>query len=479
MKSFTNRALAAKKKIFSFVAATLLAATMMAETAKVNPTWEACYRTNNVNPTAWNNGFPKFNDEQFEVKNKDARIFVIQTWTIANISKVDSLAFVYQRASGQTNTGDLSMWAFPYASAPTTSAYSADFIEDVKTVLGVYPGGDIDDDHQPLKISEALEDPYRRVVGLNAAAIEALKAAGTVENDYLTVNVLLTTCKATQNYKYYHTGDNASYCSVTYAGEVTVPAILNNTTKAGYSDLATAVEEATAGDILILNEDVTISGSRLEIKKELTIQGAAGAEKIICGVPANTLMVLANDNTANYTVAFKNLIVDGQNTERSTQLFDANNKAQLSFENVSVINTTYSVVTGDVKNNGNAVILVGVNSFPTGIYLNMNKRVDGKEATHTAENPIKLILSGDYKEEYAVVLNCADPALYTAVDAANETGWELYKSDSKDELKCRKVDLPTAIENTAAELKAVKRIIDGRIVIIRGDKMFDLTGREL
>ena len=468
------------KKLFFCAVAALMSLSMMAETAKINPTWEACYRTDNNTPTKWNSGFPKFTDEQFEVKNKDARIFVIQTWTIANISKVDSLDFVYERVSGQTNKGDLAMWLFPYSSAPTTSTYSADFIEDVKAVLGVYPGGDIDENHAPFKVSAVREADGKlyRAVALSKTEIATLVAAGKVENDYLTVNVLLTTYTASQNFKYYHTGDNQSFCSVFYAGEVVVPAIVNNTTKAGYNDLATAVEEATAGDVLILNEDVTISGSRLEIKKELTIQGATGEEKIICGVAANTLMVLANGNETDYTVTFKNLTVDGQNEVRATQTFDSNNKAKLCFDGVSVINTTYSVVTGDVKSNGSNIVLVGVNSFPTGIYLNKNKRVDGKDATHT--NPIKLILAGDYVEDYVVVLNCATPDLYTAVDAADVTGWELYKSDSKDELKCRKVEKQaTALETTNSELKAQKLIINGQIVIRRGNRLFDLTGREL
>lgn len=464
------------KKIFLFAAAAMMSLGMMAETVKVNPTWEACYRTNSNTPTAWNSGFPKFTDAQFEANN-NGRIFVIQTWTIANISSVDSLEFVYERVSGQSNRGDISMWAFPYTSAPTDNTYAAQFIEDVKTVLGVYPGNAIS--VEPLEISaERTEGNYARVILIKGDDLTALKAAGSIENDYLTVNVLLTTYQASQNFKYYHTGDNASFCNAYVQGEVTVPAILNNTTKAGYTDLATAVAEATAGDLLILNEDVTISGSRLEITKELTIQGATGEEKIICGVAANTLMVLANGNEADYVVTFKNLIVDGQNTERATQTFDSNNKAKLCFDGVSVINTTYSVVTGDVKSNGSNIILKGVNSFPTGIYLNKNKRVDHQGASHT--DPINLILAGDYVEGYVVVLNCADATLYTAVDAADVTGWELYKSDSKDELKCRKVEKQaTALETTNSELKAQKLIINGQIVIRRGDRHFDLTGREL
>lgn len=453
---------------------------LMAETATINPTWEGNYRTNNATPTGWTK--VTTDAEQFEVYN-GARFFAIQTWTIANISQVTSLEFVYQRVSGQTNNGDVSMWAFPYNSMVTSTAdYSTAgvaFLNDVAAVLGVMPGNTIDEDHQPLKISEdrdSISGIHCRVIILGETEIEALKAAGTIENDYLTVNVLLNTLNATNNYKYYHTGDAASYCTVSYAGEVTVPAIVNNTTKVGYSDLATAVADATAGDVLILNEDVTISGSRLEIKKELTIQGATGAEKIICGVPANTLMVLANDNTADYIVTFKNLTVDGQNEERATQTFDSNGKAKLCFENVSVINTTYSVVTGDVKSNGSNVILKGNNSFPTGIYLNKNKRVDHQNATH--ESPIRIILAGDYAEDYAIVLHCSDATLYSAVDAADVTGWELYVVNG--ELKGRKVEKQsTALDHNAVEPEAVKQIIDGRIVIRRGDKLFDLTGRQL
>ena len=203
--------------------------------------------------------------------------------------------------------------------------------------------------------------------------------------------------------------------------------------------LADAVSAANANDVLELKDDVTISGSRLKIKKALTIQGATGAEKIICGVPANQLMVLANDDSENYTVTFRNLIVDGQNTVKSIQTFDNNNKAQLKFENVSVVNTTYSVVTGDVKANGREIVLVGNNSFPNGIYLNQGKRVDGKDATHTA--PMRITLAGDYEENYAIVLHCENSALYQAVDAAGATGWELYEamSGTNHELKGRKI----------------------------------------
>ncbi len=471
------------KKLFFFAAAIMMSLSITATTAKINPTWEGNYRTNNATPTGWTK--VTTSDAQFEVSN-NSRFFAVQTWTIANISKVDSLEFVYQRVSGQTNNGDVSMWFFPYTSMVTSTADYATagvaFLNDVKTVLGVYPGNAIDEEHQPFRISTSrdAEGVHSRVIALDADGVAALKAAGTVENDYLTVTVLLNTLNSTSNYKYYHTGENASYCMVTYEGEIVVPAILNNTSHKAYADsaLALAVEEANAGDVLTINEDIAISGSRLEIKKALTIQGANDTVKLICDVPYNSLMVLANDTT-DYTVTFKNLIVDGQNAVRDRQLFDLNNKAKMAFDGVRVINTSYSAYeVCDVKTAGSNVVLSGLNSFPAGIALNKNKRVDHQGATHS--EPIRLVLAGDYVADYAIVLHCADSTLYTAVDAAGEAEWELYVSNG--ELKGRKVQKepePEAIYNTMVETKALKVLRNGQMVIIRDDKMYNVLGTQL
>lgn len=212
--------------------------------------------------------------------------------------------------------------------------------------------------------------------------------------------------------------------------------LMNTTQDLGYNTLAEAVAAADADDVIEIRKDVTVSSNRVEIKKALTIQGATGAEKMICGVPANQLMILANGETADYDVTFKNLVVDGQNTLRSTQIFDANNKGRFVFENVSVINSNYSVVTGDVKSNNREVVLKGNNSFSTGIYLNMNKRVSNQNTTHTVAIP--LILANDYTEDYAIVTTCDNAALYTAIGATGKA-WELYMvtSGSNKELKGR------------------------------------------
>ena len=472
------------RKFSLFLAAALISLSALAETAKITPTWEANYRTKDLTPSGWTK--VTTTDANFEISN-NARFFAVQTWTIANVSQVSKLEFMYQRVAGQTNNADVSMWLFPYNSMVTSTAnFATDgmaFLNDVREVLGVYPGNTIDSVHAPFAISASVDtmNAHFRVITLEGEQLAAFIDSCDVENDYLTVNLLLNSYKSSSNYKFYHTGDAASYCNVTYEGAIEVPAILNMNTHAAYADtaLALAVAEANAGDVLSINEDVAISGARLEIKKALTIQGANDSVKLICGVPYNTLMVLANDNTADYIVSFKNLIVDGQSVQRDRQLFDLNGKAKMAFDGVRVINTTYnSEFIGDVKTAGSNVILSGANSFPAGIALNKDKRVDHQGATHA--DSMRLILASDYRENYAIVLNCKDSSFYYAVDVADEYDWTLYVSGGK-ELKGTKAQKPitNAITNKTTKAKydslalAVAEANEGDLLMLYMDVTID------
>lgn len=248
--------------------------------------------------------------------------------------------------------------------------------------------------------------------------------------------------------------------------------VRNETTGEVYTTLAEAVAAAESNDVLTVCQDIEISSARIEITKALTIQGATGQEKIICGVNASTLMVLANGNTADYTVTFKNLIVDGQNKTRSIQTFDTNYKAKMCFDGVSVINTTYSEVTGDVKCNGNSIILTGNNSFATGIYLNKTKRIENNNATHT--EPIQLILASDYEENYAIVLTCDNASLYTAKDAAGYY-WKLNVtlSGTKYELKGEKT--PWQYDLTVSDAGMATLVLGFDATLPEGVKAYQLT----
>lgn len=271
---------------------------------------------------------------------------------------------------------------------------------------------------------------------------------------------------------------------ITYDVALASPAILNATTKVGYETLKEAVDAAAAGDRILLNSDITVTGSRVDVKKALTIEGATGNETITCDVSENTIMLLSNGNEADYTLTIKNLTIDGNNTARNTQVIEnGHDKSKIAFENVSIVNTVYAddVVCGDVKNNGSNIVLVGNNTFTNGIFLNRGKRIDNLSATHTTENPISIYLVSDYAENYAIVLNCGDAALYKAYDAAGEYNWTLTvaQSGEKKELKGTKTKKAgTAFEQVEEAEKVVKVVENGQVFILRNGVQYNILGAQ-
>ena len=82
------------------------------------------------------------------------------------------------------------------------------------------------------------------------------------------------------------------------------------------------------------------------------------------------------------------------------------------------------------------------------------------------------------KNEQQNVLTCFDASLYTAVDAADVTGWELYLGNN--ELKGRKVaKQETGIENASAKAKAIKILRNGQVLILRDGVEFNVLGTQL
>ena len=267
---------------------------------------------------------------------------------------------------------------------------------------------------------------------------------------------------------------------ITYDAALASPAILNATTKVGYETLKAAVDAAAAGDRILLNNDITVTGSCVDVNKALTIEGATGVETIICGVSENTIMLLSNGSDADYTLTIKNLTIDGNNTVRNKQVIEnGQTKSKIAFENVSIVNTVYAnnVVCGDVKNNGSNIVLVGKNTFANGIFLNKGKRIDNLSAKHTTENPISIYLASDYAEKYTIVLNCEDAALYKAYDAAGEYNWTL--TVDKKELKGTKTKKTvTAFEQVEKAEKVVKVVENGQVFILRNGVRYNILGAQ-
>lgn len=371
------------------------------------------------------NGFGTRDDDQQFEGNYQARFFAVEYFLIEDFSaeKIYTLALT---TTGSGGTDALSVWNFPYQVNYETSA--SDMNTNATAVVGYAPGttGSM---NTPIATSTCNANVWSFSIPADKLTVLATIGTKTLVGVLVTSNVHDADKKGK-----FASASHASidHPSLTYTR--TAP-IFNTTQSKQEPSLSEAVSNANAGDVITLFNDVTISGSRLEITKELTIQGATGEEKIICGVAASSIMILAN-GSGEHTLTFKNLVIDGNNVSRSKQTFEAAGDANICLDGVQFVNTAYSEVTGDVKNTGNKnIILKGTNSIPNGIYLNMNKRVKHDGATHTS--PIKIVLANDYvPETYSIVLTCSDPTLYTA-ELANGTAWQLFKKDAQNELAGR------------------------------------------
>lgn len=396
------------------------------DTSASLPYFELCFRpkTDGSGYDARRNGFQ---DVQFE-GNYNARFFTVEYFLIDNFS-AEKIYKLDLTTTGGGGTDALSVWDFPYQVNYETSA--SDMITKATAVVGYAPGS-TGSMNTPIATSSCNASKWSFTI-----PADKLTALATIGTKTL-VGVLVTSNDHNSDKKgkfasASHTTVN--HPSLMYTGKA---AIFNTTQSKQEATLAAAVSNANAGDVITLYEDITGPTSRMDIAKALTIQGATGAEKITCAVPANSIMILAN-GSEEHTLTFKNLVIDGNNVSRSQQTLEAAKNANICLNGVQFINTAYSVVTGDVKNTGNKnIILKGTNSIPNGIYLNRNKRVKHDGATHI--DPIKIVLADDYVQDYAIVLTCNNTSLYEA-QTASGTAWELYVSGN--ELKGRVMPVQT------------------------------------
>lgn len=495
-----------KKTFLSFA---LLATSLVALAASaLHPYQEVNYRTNGNDPTSWT--FLKVADGtnvQFEVK-WSARIFAVQQWAIPNISKAQEINIFYTRVAGQSNDATVAMWPFPYE-VLTTNTFSLEegsFLDNVKTIWGVYPGGDHELMNAPLATAVAGADSannFARVLTFDATAITVLKSSGKVSNDTLYVNMLLSTMRKDNdlNYKYYSIGssEKVNYMIVTEP-QSSYP-VDNKNTGVGYSTLATAVAAAAENDTLIVNEDVTISGNRLENNVTVTIIGKTGNEKILRDKGLDNIMFLPKK-----AITLKDIILDGQSVNRKKPVFEVSNAAvTLTLDNVTVQN--FSRTDSDqkqghicLKTNGTVVlrnttfldnavaegygdVFVGVNKkvildgnniIPNGIYLEKSFAVIDSTATHTT--PIDLIVEGTRTigEATDLVYGTTDVTKYSLI--ATNPDWVIAAGAKSLYIKDAATALP---ETTAKTAKAVKVICNGQLMIQKGDMRFDVLGTQL
>lgn len=222
------------------------------------------FRTNNATPTAWNGGDwanpitnkDGSNLETVEVNTQNARIWAIEQFVIPNIDHVTSITITQKKKSGS----NAAIWYFPY-DYPTGNAYNSTYVDNVKSVLGVYPGAEYTN-------SPTIDDVSGATVSLGE--IETIKTtfASCITDNTLTLNLLLTTKTGVTSQGQFYTqkednGNNRPYITVTYyVAEV-------GSTR--YTTLESAVTAAEEGSTIKILEDCKLT-SRVVFDKNLTIE---------------------------------------------------------------------------------------------------------------------------------------------------------------------------------------------------------------
>ena len=341
------------------------------KTVTIYPTKERVDRTKSPTPsgTAWQDGYPKLSsasgNTSCEVKNIDARIWTLEQFEIPDIDHVKSIDITYTRVSGQTNTGVFGIWGFDYtypadnadASTTSDSSTTSDFyLDHVKGVLGVYPGNEINlTDYAPLAIPTGTDT---RTASLN---VSNLKDKGTTAAGKLTVNLLLTTTTtSTMNYKFYSINNSNTDANKPHMTVVYYP-VYNTTKQKGYDDLASALEEISTDDNLLIRESLTISstltisdatitlanGVTLTINNSPTLNDvtfnvvSGGTATIKRGTVTGELFTVPDTKSATFNGAAGTLYLEDTSTATGSML-TAEEGATISLTNVTVKNSQVS-----------------------------------------------------------------------------------------------------------------------------------------
>lgn len=138
-----------------------------------------------------------------------------------------------------------------------------------------------------------------------------------------------------------------------------IPVVLNRTKSTGFATLAAAVQAATSGDVLVLNDDITMTESQRLNGKTITIQGATGSEQLIRGenfhkadASDRTNEVFFLTNNANDDLTLSNLILNGNNVEITTAALLPVNGCKITLSSVTVKDCSTTWERGLIDNPG-------------------------------------------------------------------------------------------------------------------------------
>gem|GEM_PF-7127271 len=128
-----------------------------------------------------------------------------------------------------------------------------------------------------------------------------------------------------------------------------IPAVVNETTGAGYTTLNAALDAAQNGETVIVNKDLTLTSRYTLNGKTVTIKGATGEEKLIRGEEFLVYPFLINNENDNLTI--ENLTLDGNEVKTEAAMLQPANGASLTLKNVTVANCVTTNARGLIDNN--------------------------------------------------------------------------------------------------------------------------------
>lgn len=182
--------------------------------------------------------------------------------------------------------------------------------------------------------------------------------------------------------------------------------VVNASTNVGYDNLPDAVADASSGNVLVLNEDITLTGSVSVGGKTITVKGATGAEKIIRGTGNTKFFFLVN--TAGDDLTLEDLTLDGNNVECAAAMLQTSvDGANLTLRNVQIINCKTTNARGLIDNNGvdkGAWHLDGV-TFTDCDVPNQLVTAHNNGNTISGDNSLSLRINADYTVDAAGCTN--------------------------------------------------------------------------
>lgn len=356
-----------KQKLLKTLALSLIAMFSVNAWGKiVFPNKTIAYRTNAApaEATGWNNGYPsdKSSATDFEVNGGTTYIGVIEEFQVPNISTASEIKFSCHYPNGSYKA-DLLVYAFPYDMPAVSDAYSTAFGSNLKSAI---TGSAL----VTLKGSATTAT-------ISGEALSTLKSnfSSLIAGDVLALRVLLWTSSARAQISGSAQGvpNRRFHVEVSYSD---VPnAIVNNTTGTGYSDLATAVDAATSGDVLMLHDDCFLTGRMTfssSNNKNLTFKAAENRDVTIYKWSDFDSQTVLSNVAANTTFDGSNagasLTIDNMNVSKTKDMFRNESTGTYTFKNVTLKNFTGGAAVVNMTGKGGTLELENVtfeNCSPT------------------------------------------------------------------------------------------------------------------